>query len=87
MMSSRSNSNDNYATFATDNDEILDDESYLTISGYRRPKVNWYPGHIAKAERLLSETLKSVDVVIEVRDARAPKATDFSVSNACYPKR
>lgn len=75
MMSSRSNSNDNYATAATDNDEILDDESYLTISGYRRPKVNWYPGHIAKAERLLSETLKSVDVVIEVRDARAPKAT------------
>ncbi|EED96554.1 predicted protein, partial [Thalassiosira pseudonana CCMP1335] len=39
------------------------------------PKVNWYPGHIAKAERQLSETLKSVDVVIEVRDSRAPKAT------------
>lgn len=37
--------------------------------------MNWYPGHIAKAERQLSETLKSVDVVIEVRDARAPKAT------------
>ena len=52
-----------------------DDESYINISGYRRPKVNWFPGHIAKAERLLSETLKSVDVVIEVRDARAPKAT------------
>ena len=28
-----------------------------------------------RAERQLSETLKSVDVVIEVRDARAPKAT------------
>ena len=47
----------------------------LSLSGYERPKVNWYPGHIAKAERQLSETLKSVDVVIEVRDARAPKAT------------
>lgn len=46
-----------------------------TLSGYQRPKVNWYPGHIAKAERQLSETLKSVDVVIEVRDARAPRAT------------
>ncbi|KAL3782542.1 hypothetical protein HJC23_005216 [Cyclotella cryptica] len=45
------------------------------LSTYQRPKVNWYPGHIAKAERQLSETLKSVDVVIEVRDARAPKAT------------
>ncbi|KAL3898324.1 MAG: hypothetical protein SGARI_006704, partial [Bacillariaceae sp.] len=35
----------------------------------------WYPGHIAKAERQLSETLKAVDVVVEVRDARACKAT------------
>eukprot|EP00584_Thalassiosira_punctigera_P006410 CAMPEP_0172531798 /NCGR_PEP_ID=MMETSP1067-20121228/5058_1 /TAXON_ID=265564 ORGANISM="Thalassiosira punctigera, Strain Tpunct2005C2" /NCGR_SAMPLE_ID=MMETSP1067 /ASSEMBLY_ACC=CAM_ASM_000444 /LENGTH=525 /DNA_ID=CAMNT_0013316223 /DNA_START=529 /DNA_END=2106 /DNA_ORIENTATION=+ len=51
------------------------DPDSLSLSGYQRPKVNWYPGHIAKAERQLSETLKSVDVVIEVRDARAPKAT------------
>jgi len=52
-----------------------DVEQALTASGYKRPTVNWYPGHIAKAERQLSETLKSVDVVVEVRDARAPKAT------------
>ena len=64
-------STDEYTSF----DHEDDDESYINISGYRRPKVNWFPGHIAKAERLLSETLKSVDVVIEVRDARAPKAT------------
>jgi ribosome biogenesis GTPase A len=57
-----------------DNDLSTYDTTY-TLSGYQRPKVNWYPGHIAKAERQLSETLKSVDVVIEVRDARAPKAT------------
>ncbi|KAL3816753.1 hypothetical protein ACHAXA_004905 [Cyclostephanos tholiformis] len=59
-------------------DEFDDLSSYdatFNLSGYQRPKVNWYPGHIAKAERQLSETLKSVDVVIEVRDARAPKAT------------
>lgn len=43
--------------------------------GYNRPTVQWYPGHIAKAERQLSETLKAVDVVVEVRDARACKAT------------
>mmetsp|Transcript_1795 Transcript_1795/g.4762 ORF Transcript_1795/g.4762 Transcript_1795/m.4762 type:complete len:344 (+) Transcript_1795:122-1153(+) len=52
-----------------------DVDSILISSGYNRPLVNWYPGHIAKAERLLSETLKSVDVVVEVRDARCPKAT------------
>jgi len=37
--------------------------------------VQWYPGHIARAERLLKESLKLVDVVIEVRDARIPLAT------------
>jgi ribosome biogenesis GTPase A len=44
-------------------------------SGYARPVVQWYPGHIAKAERELSQILKLVDVVVEVRDARALKAT------------
>lgn len=53
----------------------LSPSDYLSLSGYKRPMVNWYPGHIAKAERQLSETLKAVDVIIEVRDARAPKAT------------
>lgn len=38
-------------------------------------KINWYPGHIAKAERELTEYLKKVDVVIEVRDARIPLST------------
>eukprot|EP00532_Pseudo-nitzschia_australis_P018960 CAMPEP_0168303602 /NCGR_PEP_ID=MMETSP0142_2-20121227/43558_1 /TAXON_ID=44445 /ORGANISM="Pseudo-nitzschia australis, Strain 10249 10 AB" /LENGTH=543 /DNA_ID=CAMNT_0008254579 /DNA_START=211 /DNA_END=1842 /DNA_ORIENTATION=- len=51
-------------------------EFYSTdFGGYSRPIVQWYPGHIAKAERQLSETLKAVDVVVEVRDARACKAT------------
>lgn len=41
----------------------------------RAPVVNWYPGHIAKAERQLKEQLKLVDVVLEVRDARIPIST------------
>ena len=49
-----------------------DDDNF---SGYSKPTVQWYPGHIAKAERQLSETLKAVDVVVEVRDARICKAT------------
>ena len=51
------------------------DENSLGELGYKRPTINWYPGHIAKAERTLSETLRSVDVVIELRDARCPKAS------------
>lgn len=39
------------------------------------PPIQWYPGHIAKAEKSLQEQLKLVDVVLEVRDARIPLAT------------
>lgn len=39
------------------------------------PPIQWYPGHIAKAEKALKEQLKRVDVVLEVRDARIPLAT------------
>jgi ribosome biogenesis GTPase A len=40
-----------------------------------RPVIDWYPGHIAKAERLMSEVLSMVDVVVELRDARIPVST------------
>ncbi len=39
------------------------------------PAIQWYPGHIAKAEKALQEQIKRVDVVLEVRDARIPLAT------------
>ena len=39
------------------------------------PSIQWYPGHIAKAERSLTDNLAKVDLVIEVRDARIPTAT------------
>nr|WP_254657962.1 ribosome biogenesis GTPase YlqF [Pleurocapsa sp. PCC 7327] len=39
------------------------------------PEIQWYPGHIAKAERQLKEQLKRVDVVLEVLDARIPLAS------------
>ena len=39
------------------------------------PEIQWYPGHIAKAERALADNLARVDLVIEVRDARIPLAT------------
>jgi ribosome biogenesis GTPase A len=42
---------------------------------YKLNIIQWYPGHIAKAEKKLKEHLKLVDVVLEVRDARIPLAT------------
>ena len=39
--------------------------------------IQWFPGHMAKAKRLISENLALIDVVLETIDARAP----FSSSN------
>lgn len=44
--------------------------------------VQWYPGHIAKAERRLKEALGKVDVVLEVLDARAPIASTHPMLGA-----
>ncbi|KAK9821941.1 hypothetical protein WJX81_006710 [Elliptochloris bilobata] len=49
--------------------------------------VQWYPGHIARAERRLREQLALVDVVLEVRDARIPASTAHpSVARWCGAK-
>lgn len=37
--------------------------------------INWFPGHMAQAKRNLSKALASVDVVVEVLDARMPAAS------------
>jgi ribosome biogenesis GTPase A len=39
--------------------------------------IHWYPGHIAKAEKILKEKINLVDVVIEVRDARLPLSSAY----------
>lgn len=38
--------------------------------------IQWFPGHMAKARREISEKLKLVDLVIELRDARAPFSSE-----------
>ena len=37
--------------------------------------IQWYPGHMARAKRLVKENLKLADVVIEVLDARIPSSS------------
>lgn len=34
--------------------------------------IQWFPGHMAKTRRLISENLKNVHIIIEVLDARVP---------------
>lgn len=38
-------------------------------------KINWFPGHMAKALREMADEVKNVDMVIYVLDARAPKSS------------
>ena len=35
-------------------------------------RLNWYPGHMAKTRKQITEDLKLVDIVIELLDARIP---------------
>jgi len=37
--------------------------------------IQWFPGHMAKTKRLIRESLSSVDLIIEVLDARVPLAS------------
>ena len=39
------------------------------------PGIQWFPGHMKKAQRLIEENLKLVDVVVEVVDARIPASS------------
>ena len=37
--------------------------------------IQWFPGHMAKTKRLIKECLSSVDIVLELVDARIPKSS------------
>ncbi|MBP2644754.1 MAG: rbgA [Firmicutes bacterium] len=37
--------------------------------------IHWFPGHMAKAHRMIREQLKLVDVVVELLDARIPSSS------------
>lgn len=34
--------------------------------------INWYPGHMAKTKRQITEDLKQIDIIIEILDSRIP---------------
>jgi ribosome biogenesis GTPase A len=50
-------------------------EIELTPDEYATKGINWYPGHMARAIREIKEKLSTVDIVFEIRDARAPLAS------------
>ncbi|MCD8029109.1 MAG: ribosome biogenesis GTPase YlqF [Erysipelotrichaceae bacterium] len=44
-------------------------------------QIQWYPGHMAKAKREISDKLKVIDIVIELVDARAPYSSKNPMLN------
>ena len=47
-------------------------DSNSVNNGMGKTVINWYPGHMAKTKREISEKLNLIDVVYEVVDARMP---------------
>ncbi len=41
----------------------------------QKTNINWYPGHMTRAFREIDKALKSVDMIIELRDARVVDAS------------
>jgi len=38
-------------------------------------KVQWYPGHMTRAKRKIQDVIKTIDIIIELRDARIPMSS------------
>lgn len=42
------------------------------MNNENKTNINWFPGHMAKTRRQITEDLKLIDVVVELLDARIP---------------
>lgn len=40
--------------------------------GFQKNNIHWYPGHMAKAKRLIKENVDKVDIIYEIIDSRIP---------------
>lgn len=45
-------------------------------------QIQWFPGHMAKAKREISDKMKLIDIVIELVDARAPYSSKNPLFNS-----
>ena len=53
----------------------------------RQQDIAWYPGHMAKARRLLKDQLSRVDIIIELCDARLPLSSRNPELNLLAPQK
>ena len=44
-------------------------------SSYEKLNIQWFPGHMTKARRMIEENIRLVDAVCEILDARIPRSS------------
>lgn len=42
---------------------------------YEKMNIQWFPGHMTKAQRMIEDSIKQVDAVCEILDARIPNSS------------
>lgn len=47
----------------------------MADAGFEKLNIQWFPGHMTKAQRMIEENLRLVDAVCEILDARIPRAS------------
>ena len=45
------------------------------MNNENKTNINWFPGHMAKTRKQITEDLKMIDVVVEILDARIPNSS------------
>ncbi len=47
----------------------------MSDNGFEKMNIQWFPGHMTKAQRMIEDNIKLVDAVCEILDARIPNAS------------
>ena len=47
----------------------------MSGNNYEKMNIQWFPGHMTKAQRMIEDSLKQVDAVCEILDARIPHSS------------
>lgn len=47
----------------------------MSGNNYEKMNIQWFPGHMTKAQRMIENSLKQVDAVCEILDARIPRSS------------
>ena len=47
----------------------------MSGNNYEKMNIPWFPGHMTKAQRMIEDSLKQVDAVCEILDARIPRSS------------